>query len=420
MDRIQIKPKNSIQGHLQVPPSKSYAQRALAIAGLAQNNITIHGVGYNDDVLAAQKVLQSLGAEVMVENDTAFVLREIDKSREEKIEINCGESGLSTRLFSTYALLFEQDFKVVGEGSIQQRTMSMVIDGLKQFGKTIISNQGKLPMTISGKTQPRKVIIDGSVSSQFITGILIVAPFLPFDTEIEIKNLKSKPYIHMTVDLLRRFNLDFKQNGLSYFYIYGNQEVYRPIEYTVEGDWSAASFFVVAATIGGKVQLSGLKKYSKQGDKEIVNLVEQVGAIVVWDKEELTIERNKISPFEFDATECPDLFPPLAVLASFANGKSIIKGVHRLIHKESNRALALQEECAKVGVKIEIENDEMVIYGNTINVHEGTVFNAHKDHRIAMAMSLYALASDVPFTIEGASAVNKSYPSFYADFNTLK
>lgn len=419
MDKIQIDPKNSIRGHLFVPPSKSYAQRAIALAGLAQNNITIQRVGNNDDVLAAQRIVQSLGAEIIVEGDTVIVFREIDKTNKEDIQIDCGESGLSTRLFSAYSLLFEQNFKIIGTGSIQQRTMKMVIDGLKQFGKTISSNQEKLPLTISGKAKPIKLEIDGSVSSQFLTGILIVAPFLPFDTEIEIKNLKSKPYVHMTVDLLRRFGLEFKQNGVEYFYIYGNQEIYKPVEYSVEGDWSAASFFVVAAAIGGKVQLSGLKKYSKQGDKEIVGLVEKVGTKVVWDKEELIVEKNKISAFEFDATECPDLFPPLVVLASFATGKSVIKGVSRLIHKESNRALALQKECAKVNVKIEIENDNMIVYGNTIKVEDGTVFNAHNDHRIAMAMSLYALISDVPFVIEGASSVNKSYPGFYTDFRAL-
>lgn len=413
MKIVQISPKEKVAGQIVAPPSKSYAQRAIALGGLAQNNVVIKQPGTSADVLAAIRVLEDLKATLFLEGGDVIVYREIDKEYKEDIVINCGESGLSTRLFSAFSLLFDQTFEIKGEGSINDRTMTMIEEGLKQFGKTIASNEGKLPLRISGKAKAEKVVIDGSVSSQFITGVLLVAPFLEFDTTIQILNLKSRPYINMTLDILRKFGLVLKLTGPDTYFIEGNQEIYKPVEYSVEGDWSSASFFAVAGAIGGSMSLTGLKKFSKQADLKIIDVIEKAGASVLWEKEDVEIQKNKLVSFEFDATDCPDLFPPIVVLASFAKGVSRIKGVHRLIHKESNRALTLQQECAKVGVKIEIKEDEMLVYGGEVEVGENTVFESHNDHRIAMAMSLYAIGAKHTFTIQDSEAVNKSFPDFY-------
>lgn len=410
---MELLPKNKISGEIRVPPSKSYAQRAIALAALSQNNTVLHNLGENNDVIAAKLVIQALGAEFFEDEEGLIVYRPIDFKATDSIHINCYESGLSTRIFSAFSLLFNQEFTIDGEGSIKNRTMEMVIEGLQKFGKKVESKQGFLPVKVSGRQTKKVVELDGEISSQFVTAILLVAPFLKEDTEIHIANPASKPYIAMTIDLLRFFGLDFEQRGFNYFLIKGNQEIYRPVEYTVEGDWSAASFWAVAAAVNGEIKLTGLKKYSKQGDRVIMDVIENSGANVVWEKETVTITKNEIRPFDFDATECPDLFPPLVVLAACANGKSVIKGVSRLLHKESNRGIVLQEEVAKIGVRIELEGDQMTIFGGTIDVNKEVVFSSHNDHRIAMAMSLFSLVSSSKLTIENPEAINKSYPSFF-------
>lgn len=419
MKTIKLIPKPHLRGEIKVPPSKSYAQRALALAALSQNNTILHNLGDSNDVLAAKSIIQSLGAELVEDEEGIIIFRSIDLDVAEPIRINCSESGLSTRIFSAFSLLFDQAFTVDGEGSIKKRTMEMVIDGLQKFGKQVESKGGLLPLTIKGKRTQTTVELDGEISSQFVTAILLVAPFLKEDTEVLLVNPTSKPYISMTLDLMRLFGIEFEQSGFNSFLINGNQEIHRPIEYTVEGDWSSASFWAVAAAISGEIKLTGLKKYSKQGDRKIMEVIENAGAKVDWDQEIVTIAKKEIRPFEFDATECPDLFPPLVVLAACANGKSIIKGANRLIHKESNRGVVLQEEVAKIGIRIELEGDQMIIHGGTLDKTKEVVFSSHNDHRIAMAMSLFSLVSSYPIIIENPAAINKSYPAFFQILKTL-
>ncbi|HZH86855.1 MAG TPA: 3-phosphoshikimate 1-carboxyvinyltransferase [Brumimicrobium sp.] len=420
MNEILLHPKKDVLGHILLPSSKSYAQRALALAGLSQEKVVIHRLVESDDCIAAQNIIQALGAEFTRENDSLLLHKGIDFKTSEELEINCGESGLSTRLFSAFSLLFDQSFTLNGEGSIAQRTMEMVIEGLEQFGKKIKSNQSKLPLVISGKVNQHQVEIDGSISSQFLTGLITVAPFLNFDTEITVRNLKSKPYISMTIDLLNHFGLTCENKKFEKFYIQGNQKVSEEIEYSVEGDWSAASFMIVAGAIGGRMKLEGLKMNTHQGDVAILEAVKQAGARVKWENDRLIIEKDKLQAIHFDATECPDLFPPLVVLAAYVNGKSTFKGVHRLKHKESDRAITLQQECKKVGVIIEIIGDEMIVHGRGGGkVNEPIVFSSHNDHRIAMAMSLFSIGAHSPIKITGAKAIDKSYPDFYKDFLTV-
>lgn len=421
MDTIQLLPKQNISGELQVPSSKSYAQRAIALAALCQNKVSIHQVGNNDDVIAAQNVVRELGAQFLKEENTLIFQNGIDLDCRKECHINCGESGLSTRLFSAYSLFYNQSFVITGEGSITSRTMEMTINGLQQFGKKVESSENHLPIVVSGDTSNNRIDIDGSITSQFLTGLLIVTPFLSFDTEISVHQLKSKPYIEMTLDLLDHFGiLGVENNNFKSFKIKGNQSVAHQVEYTVEGDWSAAAFMIVAAAIGGKVSLRGLNPKSKQGDRLILDAVQKAGAKVSWENDLLIIEKEKLQPFDFDATECPDLFPALVVLASHSLGKSIIKGVGRLKHKESNRALALQKECAKVGISIELMDDKMVIHGKGKPViGNNVVFSSHDDHRMAMAMSLFSIGSKYPIKIENFRSINKSYPYFYRDLALL-
>src|SRR5690554_6415453 len=406
MNEVILSPKNKVAGQVLLPSSKSYAQRAIALAGLSQTEVTIRRLVESDDCIAAQNIIRELGAQFVRKGDDLLLNKGIDLITSQYLSIHCGESGLSTRLFSAFSLLYNQPFTIHGEGSITERTMEMVIEGLTEFGKKVESNENKLTLIISGKSHQCEVTIDGSISSQFLTGLLTVAPFLKSDTVIHVKDLKSKPYIAMTLDLLAYFGLEWSNENYEKF--------------IVEGDWSAASFYVVARAIGGKLRLKGLAKETRQGDVAILNAVQQAGANIKWDNDDLIVEKDTLNPIQFDATECPDLFPPLVVLAAHAKGTSVIEGVQRLKHKESDRALTLQKECAKVGIQIEIQEDKMIVHGRgRVEVDKKVVFSSHNDHRIAMAMSLFSIGAKVEIKISDAMAVNKSYPDFYKDFLTL-
>jgi len=204
MNEVVLFPKTNIRGTIKVPPSKSYAQRVIALSALSQDNVVISNIGNSEDVQAAKKIIASLGVQFIEDNDSLIVIRPIENTNQ-PIEIDCGESGLSTRLFSAFSLLFDQEVIINGSGSLKNRTMDMAIEGLQQFGKNVISNDGKIPLVISGKTSNYSVELDGSISSQFITGVLLVAPFLNKDTEIVVKNPTSTPYLSMTLELLRDF-----------------------------------------------------------------------------------------------------------------------------------------------------------------------------------------------------------------------
>jgi len=412
----KINPAKSVSGKLTVPSSKSYAQRAIAIAALSEDSVCLENLTDCDDVIAAKNIIQSLGAKIERIDDDLKLNHGILTDNSSEIEINCGESGLSTRLFSTFSLLFENKFTVTGHGSIMERTMSMVIDALEQFGKNADSKNGCLPLTISGETKNNEIHIDGAVSSQLLTGLLIVAPRLKQDTTIHVKDLKSIPYIDMTLEILSDFGIEIQHDNYRTFEIKGNQIPDRD-KYRVEGDWSGASFHIVAAAIAGEIELEGLNPASQQADMKILDALSHFGAEFRWIDDVLSIKKNENKAFSFDATHCPDLFPPLAVLAACSDGNSVIKGTSRLEHKESNRALTIKEEFEKLGIKVQLKGDEMHIVGQgESQLVKGGKVSSRNDHRIAMALSLFGLRSTDPIFIEHPEAIDKSYPDYFVDF----
>lgn len=414
----KINPVKRVSGNLVVPSSKSYAQRAIAIAALSDKSVYLENLTDCDDVVAAQKIIQSLGAKTQRNGKDLSLIEGIDFSTSD-ININCGESGLSTRLFSAFSLLFEKSFKVTGHGSIMERTMDMVIDALEQFGKVVESRNGFLPLNISGNVTKNEVTIDGAVSSQLLTGLLIVTPRLEKDTIIRVKDLKSIPYIDMTLEILNDFGIAIKHDNYETFKIKGGQVPNRS-KYRVEGDWSGASFPIVAAAIAGELKLKGLNPNSKQADMKILQALSAFGADYEWANDVLTVKRAKSKAFSFDATHCPDLFPPLAVLAACADGVSVIKGISRLEHKESNRALTIKDEFDKLGVDIQLKGDEMHIVGSGDSTFvKGGKVSSRNDHRIAMALSLFGLRSTNPIFIEQPEAISKSYPDYFLDFEKV-
>ena len=412
-----------IQGCLQAPASKSSMQRACAAALISKTKTYLHNPGKSNDDLAALRVIRGLGAQVENLRDGSLL---IESSGIKPVTgfVNCGESGLGIRMFAPLIALHEQTMIIEGEGSLLDRPMNFFDEIFPKLGVEILSNRGKLPIQLKGPLIPRNIQIDGSLSSQFLTGLLMAyAAADARDVSIRVSNLKSRPYIDLTLSVMRVFGLKIPENrGYESFYFSSDTwlKLNQPVEYNIEGDWSGGAFLLVAAAIAGQATVTGLDTFSTQADKAILQALRDAGALIEIDKNKIRIGENPNGPlkaFHFDATDCPDLFPPLVALASVCHGSSFIKGVSRLAHKESDRALTLQEEFAKLGVDILINGDVMGIKGGD-TIKSASVHSRH-DHRIAMATAVAALKASGPVVIEKAEAINKSYPAFFQDLSIL-
>jgi len=293
-----------------------------------------------------------------------------------------------------------------------------------QLDISIQSNNGKLPVSVRGPLQPKDITIDGSLSSQFLTGLLMAfGKAAKQVVTITVTNLKSKPYIDLTLQVMKHFGYDVINNNYESFLIKPtNNLAGTSINYTVEGDWSGGAFLLVAGAIAGKITVKGLDTFSTQADKAILQALIESGSSISILEKQIDIAcppagSKGLKPFHFDATDCPDLFPPLVALAAYCNGTSVIEGVNRLAHKESNRGLTLQEEFGKMGVTITLQGDLMMVKrGGGV---KGAMVHSHHDHRIAMACAVAGLRADGETVIEDAEAINKSYPDFYEHLKQL-
>lgn len=411
---------SKINGTLAAPSSKSSMQRACAAALLHVGTTHIHNAGISNDDKAALNIIHLLGAE-MVQQDNNITVVSNGFSADSiplKNEISCGESGLSIRMFTPIAALSSVAITLTGTGSLLTRPMSFFDELFPQLGVNIETNNGHLPLKINGPLQPVSISIDGSLSSQFLTGLLFsLAVAATENITVFVNNLKSKPYIDLTLDVMKKFGYEIENKNYEQFIIHPQPTPQKNlIEYTVEGDWSSASFLLVAGAIAGNVKITGLDVHSTQADKAIMQALKDCGAGINIKEEYLEIYKSTLHSFTFDATDCPDLFPPLAALAAYCKGNTVIKGTHRLAAKESDRAKTLQEIFSKMGIDIKLENDEMFITGGSLKTAE---VSSHHDHRIAMAAAVAALAAEGTIEISNADAVNKSYPQFYKDLIKL-
>ena len=396
-------------------------QRACAAALLHEGETIINNPGSSNDDLAAIDVIQKLGA-VIKEQSADKIVIESNGVKPVSNEMNCGESGLGIRMFTPIASLSEKPITINGTGSLVTRPMDFFDEIFPKLDISIQSNNGKLPLQIQGPLQPKEITIDGSLSSQFLTGLLMAfgkAATQP--VTITVNNLKSKPYIDLTLQVMKYFGYEVVNNNFESFTISPINQVNKQINYTVEGDWSGGAFLLVAGAIAGNITVTGLDVLSTQADKAIVQAIIDSGANVSVRDNEIEVSGSPLGvrgkAFHFDATDCPDLFPPLVALAACCNGTTAIQGVNRLAHKESNRGLTLQEEFGKMGVEIKLQDDLMLVEGG--NGLKAATVHSHHDHRIAMACAVAALNADGETIIEEAEAINKSYPDFYEHIKTL-
>lgn len=407
-----------LSGTVMAAASKSSMQRACAAALLTKGETILTNPGSSNDDLAALDVIAKLGAEVAANSDGSITIRS-NGIRPLHNEVNCGESGLGIRMFTPIAALATGPLTLNGTGSLLTRPMDFFDEILPKLNVSVRSNAGKLPLRIQGPLQPADIEVDGSLSSQFLTGLLMAYGAAGAkDVSIHVHNLKSKPYIDLTLQVMKEFGWDVENRDYrSFVFRSGRTMPAQPHRYQVEGDWSGAAFLLVAGAIAGPVTVTGLDTHSTQADKAILDALKSCGCQLEVADNQILTGPAVLKPFRFNANDCPDLFPPLVALAAYCHGTSVIEGVERLTHKESNRALTLQQEFATFGIRIELDGNLMHVHGTA--ALKGGTFHSHHDHRIAMACAVAALGADGPVVIEEAEAINKSYPAFYGHLQSL-
>lgn len=396
---IQIAPSRLV-GTIQVPPSKSISHRALICAALAKGESRIENMLQCEDTEATIEALTALGADIKRENG-AVTVRGI-RTPAEKAEIDCRESGSTLRFLLPIAAALGTNASFDGRAKLPERPITPYFTEFERHG--VRFTQNKMPYRIEGKLTGGEYELDGNISSQFITGLLLALPLSAAESTIHVKPpIESKPYIDLTIDVMRRFGITVLENGNDYT-IPGGQS-YRAANYRVEADLSQAAFFAVANAIGANLKIEGLNPDTKQGDRAILEITNRFA--------------ENGEAFQIDASQTPDLVPILTVLACFAKGESRITGCGRLRIKECDRLEAISSELNRLGAKITAKSDELVIEG--VETLHGGVCDSHTDHRIPMALSVAAASQRCTDSVilRGAECVSKSYPNFFADLKGL-
>jgi 3-phosphoshikimate 1-carboxyvinyltransferase len=442
---------------LQMPCSKSFAQRAILAAALADGTSHLSGYSPCGDNESALAVARSLGATVLPVEDAAGTLTitgiGATAGSMDLKEVHVGEPGLLTRLMiPIVAVLGKGNVRITGEKTLPGRPLKGAADMMASFGVLLASENARsnafndvfVPLTVKNNLVPGKAEISGKDGSQLISGLLTALPLTGKNSTLYVEDPKSIPYMFITVDVLGKFGIriqsemegddiflqtqDWGHCSQITFKVKGNQQI-KAADLAIEGDWSAAANFLVAGAIFGSLDLDGLDTASLQADLSIMDILTEAGASLSRLDEEKTlhVQRAPLNAFHFDLNQCPDLFPIVAVLATFCQGESRLAGVNRLAGKESDRGKAVADMLTQMGVKNRIEDDEMIICGRSLQQRlltgtllRGGSYTSLHDHRMVMALKVAALGADSPITIDDEACVAKSFPSFHEIFNKIK
>ena len=391
----KVKIKNAIlNGSVVIPPSKSAAHRALLCSFLAGGG-TVSPIIPSKDMQAMQQAISAL------ENDDKIV--------------DCIESGNTLRFVIPVAAALGKSVTFVGSGRLPERPLETFLELLPKHNIKCTSN-GRLPLSIEGKLTAGKYEIAGNISSQYISGLLFALPILVGDSEIVLTTrLESKPYIDLTIKVMRDFGVEVQETESGYL-VRGNQQ-YKTRDYIVESDWSQAAFFLVGGAVGKSVALKGLDMNSVQGDKAIVDILKKFGADIEIKENEIISRKAELKGIKVDVSDIPDTVPALAVAAAYANGRTEIAGGERLRFKESDRIESVVSNLKRLGADVTETSDGMIINGG--KKLKGAELLGYNDHRIVMAFSIAALFAGGETIITEANSINKTYPSFFEDYNRI-
>ena len=405
--KVKISPF-SASGEIVAPPSKSVAHRLIISALLKKGKTLIKNVGSSADVLATLSCVKNLGANVIKTAD-GVLIEGVTKPLKGAV-LDCNESGSTLRFLMPVASALGADALFTGSERLMARPSDALISVLEMHG---IKRDGN---RLVGKLTSGKFEIDSSISSQYVTGLLLALPILDGDSQIVLKGeTVSKDYIEITLSVLEKCGIEYKKSGYNIF-IKGNQEYNLPDEIAVEGDWSGAAFPLVLGAINGCVTVAGLDTNSKQGDREILEIIKKAGAMVKVDGDKVTVSTSELVAFKQNFENIPDLAPICAVLASVANGESRFSGIERLKIKESDRVLTTLAILKVAGIFAKEENGEIVINGGKI---QGGIYDGANDHRIVMSEAVISSVASGDSVIIGSGAIAKSYPEFFEHLRLL-
>ena len=399
-------------GTIHMQPSKSILHRALICAALARGKSELLNFAWSDDIQATVRCLEGLGlCRISVSGAVCSVEGGLHLAGHR--ELDCGESGSTIRFLMPLAMNGEEHV-FTGRGRLMQRPFGPYEAICKEQGITFVRDEDTI--TVEGNLRPGNFVLPGNISSQFISGMLLALPLLDADSHLTLSSpLESAGYVEITRAVQELFNVRSvkEENG---FAVAGNQK-YEPVTLAVEGDFSHATFFAVAAALAGEVNLAELNPASVQGDRAVFDLLEDIGAQVTWEGNSASVRKGDLRPFDVDVSQIPDAVPALAVLAAGIDGTSRIYNAGRVRLKESDRLAAMAEELAKLGCRIEQSDDELLIHG-TGRLQGGEV-SSHDDHRVAMALTVASLLAEEPVILENAEVVAKSGPQFFHEWEVI-
>ena len=404
---------SKLKGIVKVPPSKSISHRALIAAALSNGECRVNNLIFSNDMYATMDGLKALGYQFSLNAESV----DVSYSGTTSDVINCRESGSTVRFMIPIAMTKLDHVTFNGENNLVKRPLDVYTDLFDEFKIPYQKGADYLPLTVDGRLKNGIYNIRGDISSQFITGLLMSLPMLDGDSVINITtNLESKGYVDLTLDVLKDFGIEIINNDYKSFIVRGNQK-YSSRDYFVEGDYSQAAFWLVLGTLNGDIYLDGMNPNSHQGDKQIIEFINQMGGDCHFD-EYLVAKKAKTHGSIIDLSQAPDLGPIITVLAALSEGKTEIINAERLRIKESDRITAITTELNKLGADITETKDGMIING-VDHFEGGVIVDSWNDHRIAMALAIASTRCLKPISLTNSKAINKSYPHFFDQFKEL-
>ena len=414
---LVIKTKKFVNAVIEAPSSKSYTQRALIIAALADGKSVIKSPLFSDDTNYMISALRQFGIRIEKKEDNIVVHGTNGKLKKTKNKIFVGNAGTTMRFITTFASLSEGESKITGDKRMQQRPIKDLLDALHQLGVRSESNNGFPPIKMYGSSfNGGNIKLKGDISSQYLSSILMCAPYAKNNVTINIVgNLASKPYVDITLDVMKNFGIVVKNLNYKKFII-KNSKKYKAKNYKIEGDASSASYFFAAAAIAkGKIMVKNINPNSKQGDIKFVDMLKKMGCGVKKGKGFIQVEGHKLKGIDADMNGMPDVVPTLAVTSLFADSTTTIRNVPNLRFKETDRLKALSFELRKIGADVEEMQDGLKIKRKRL---QKAIIETYDDHRMAMSFAIAGLAIN-GIRIKNPACVNKSFPDFWNKFKEL-